>query len=304
MILNLSRTTTSEVNQQLLELRRSGGVVTLARVLTLIIVTGEDGAEDAVAAANDASREHPCRVLVLISGARQAPVRLDTEIRVGGDAGAAEIVLLRMYGPLADQGASVAIPLLLPDTPVVTWWPGDGPAAPAREPVGRLAQRRITDAAQHANPRGTLAAHRACYVPGDTDLAWARLTTWRALLAAALDQPPFEDVEAATVTGAADSPSADLLAGWLTATLGTPPRRQGAPGGSGITSVVLARRSGPVELTRHGGGFATLRQPGQPQRHVTLTRRDIRECLAEELRRLDPDEIYQQALLGLEGVAA
>lgn len=301
MIVDLPSTTTSAVNHELVELRHDGGAVTLARVLTLVIVTGEQEAEHAVGAANAASREHPCRILVLARGAPGADARLDAQVRVGGDAGASEVVVLRMHGALAEQGASVATPLLLPDTPVVVWWPGDCPEVPAQDPVGWLAQRRITDAARAVDPRIALRARREGYVDGDTDLAWTRLTTWRAQLAASLDQPPHEDVTTATVIGADDSPSADLLAGWLRSALDVPVRRT-SPGvvGSGISSVVLQRPSGPVELDRPDGRVGVLRQPGQPERRVPLAPREDRECLAEELRRLDPDEIYQEALLGLD----
>jgi glucose-6-phosphate dehydrogenase assembly protein OpcA len=47
----------------------------------------------------------------------------------------------------------------------------------------------------------------------------------------------------------------------------------------------------------------TLRQPGQPDRLVALARREVRDCLAEELRRLDADEIYGAALAGVSRVA-
>src|SRR3712207_7912674 len=39
-------------------------------------------------------------------------------------------------------------------------------------------------------PYTTLFRSAAAYSPGDTDLSWTRLTPWRALLAAALDQYP------------------------------------------------------------------------------------------------------------------
>ena len=52
------------------------------------------------------------------------------------------------------------------------------------------------------------------YAQGDTDLAWTRITLWRGLLAAALDQPPFEPVVEATVSGgsrlALDRPAGGL----------------------------------------------------------------------------------------------
>ncbi|MGH3929644.1 MAG: glucose-6-phosphate dehydrogenase assembly protein OpcA [Pseudonocardiaceae bacterium] len=300
MIVDLPSTTTSKVNHALVEMRERGGAVALGRVLTLVIVTDDsEQVEKSIEAANEASKEHPCRVLVVARGAKRAATRLDAQIRVGGDAGASEVLVLRLYGPLADHGDSVVVPLLLPDCPVVAWWPDAAPAVPAQDPVGALAQRRITDTAAARHPIKALEARRTSYADGDTDLAWARLTPWRALLAAALDLPPYENVEAATVTGAADNPSTDLLAGWLRSRLGIPVRRRAAEPGGGVSSAVLERSSGPVELIRPHGRVGTLRQPGQPERRVALKRRSVRECLTEELRRLDPDEIYQEALAGL-----
>jgi glucose-6-phosphate dehydrogenase assembly protein OpcA len=300
MIVDLPSTTTSAVNHALIDIRERGGAVALGRVLTLVIVTDDSAqVEESIEAANEASREHPCRVLVVARGLKRAGTRLDAQIRVGGDAGASEVLVLRLYGPLADHGDSVVIPLLLPDCPVVAWWPGIAPAVPAQDPIGKLAQRRITDAAAVRQPIKTLESRRTSYADGDTDLAWTRITPWRALLAAALDLPPYEDVEVVTVTGAADNPSADLLAGWLRSRLQVPVRRRISNPGGGISSAVLERPCGPVELIRPYGKVGTLRQPGQPDRRVPLRRRPVRECLAEELRRLDPDEIYQAALQAL-----
>ncbi|MCP2258582.1 glucose-6-phosphate dehydrogenase assembly protein OpcA [Streptoalloteichus tenebrarius] len=300
MIIDLPATTTSQVNKKLVELRDQGGAVALGRVLTLVIVT-DDGeqTEAAVDAANEASREHPCRVIVVARGPRKAAARLDAQIRVGGDAGASEVIVLRLYGPLADEGASCVVPLLLPDAPVVAWWPGNAPAVPSEDPIGRLATRRITDAAAEKNPIKALETRRDSYAEGDTDLAWTRLTTWRALLASALDLPPFEKVTSATVTGGADSPSTDLLAGWLAAYLDIPVSRRKTPAGEGMHSVVLERKSGAVELSRPDGSVGTLTQPGQPPRRVALQRRENRDCLIEELRRLDPDEVYDATLRAL-----
>ncbi|HEY0636519.1 MAG TPA: glucose-6-phosphate dehydrogenase assembly protein OpcA [Pseudonocardiaceae bacterium] len=303
MIIDLPSTTTSAVNKKLVELRERGGAVALGRVLTMVIVT-DDGVdtESAIDAANDASREHPCRVIVLARGAKRAAARLDAQIRVGGDAGASEVIVLRLYGPLAEEGASATVPLLLPDAPVVAWWPREAPDVPAEDPIGRLATRRITDAAASRNPQRMLAHRRDSYADGDTDLAWTRVTLWRGLLAAALDQPPHEEVTRAVVSGAADSPSTDLLAGWLAARLRVPVIRAKADVPGGLESVRLERRSGDVTLSRPDGKVGTLLQPGQPQRRVALQRRPLRDCLSEELRRLDPDEIYEAALRALPDV--
>ncbi len=301
MIVDLPSTTTSVVNKKIVELRESGGVLALGRVLTLVIIT-DDGAsiEAAIEAANSASREHPCRVIVIARGQRRAAPRLDAQIRVGGDAGASEVIVLRGYGALAadEAGAGMVMPLLLPDAPVVAWWPGEAPAVPSQDAVGRLAQRRITDALSSKNPLRSFEQRRAQHVAGDTDLTWTRLTGWRALLATALDAPPHEDVTGAVVAGEAVSPSTDLIAGWLAARLGVRVKRSPADG-PGLVSVRLDRPSGPVELVRPGGKVGSLRQPGQPDRLVALARREVRDCLSEELRRLDPDEIYSAALAGV-----
>ncbi|MGH3759386.1 glucose-6-phosphate dehydrogenase assembly protein OpcA [Actinophytocola sp.] len=300
MIIDLPATTTSQVNSKLVTLREQGGANTIGRVLTLVIVTDDsERTEEVIDAANHASREHPCRVIVVARGAKKAATRLDAQIRVGGDAGASEVVVLRLYGALANEGASCVVPMLLPDAPIVAWWPFEAPPVPAEDPIGRLATRRITDSAASRNPSKALEARVKSYVDGDTDLAWTRLTLWRAVLASALDLPPYERVTAATVTGEGDSPSADLLAAWLASRLRLPVRRQRARYGEGIVKVELERKSGAVELHRPDGTVGELTQPGQPARRVALQRRPVRDCLAEELRRLDADEIYELALKGL-----
>ncbi|MDL5158025.1 glucose-6-phosphate dehydrogenase assembly protein OpcA [Actinomycetospora termitidis] len=298
MIVDLPSTDTSAVNRKMVELRESAGAVALGRVLTLVIST-EDGpeAEQAIQAANDASREHPCRVLVLAKGIRRAATRLDAQIRIGGDAGASEVIVLRMYGPLADHGGSIIVPLLLPDAPIVTWWPGEPPLCPAEDPVGAVAGRRITDVSTTKSPSKTLTKLAANYRAGDTDLAWSRITSWRALLTSALDPPPYDRVTRAEVDGEAESASADLLAGWLSSRLGVPVTRSVVDvNGGHVGAVRLERASGTIELRRQDSKTAKLTQPGQPDRRVALARRTTRECLAEELRRLDPDEIFHEAL--------
>lgn len=302
MIVDLPSSTVSDINKALVHLRSEGGVQALGRVLTLVIVTDDGRAiEGAIAAANSASREHPCRVIVLAHGQRKAAPRLDAQIRVGGDAGASDVIVLRGYGPLADDepGAGMVMPLLLPDAPVVAWWPGEAPAVPSTNAVGALAQRRITDALSAKNPLKAFEQRRAHYVAGDTDLTWTRLTPWRALLAAAMDAPPHDPVTGVVVAGEVVSPSTDLMAGWLAERLGVKVKRSPSKAGPGLGLVRMERMGGAVELLRPDGKVGTLRQPGQPDRLVALARREVRDCLAEELRRLDPDEPYGEALAGI-----
>ncbi|GAA4481816.1 glucose-6-phosphate dehydrogenase assembly protein OpcA [Microbacterium panaciterrae] len=297
MIIDLPDTTTSQVAKSLVKAREDGGVVALGRVLTLIIASPDDSVEAAIDAANDASREHPMRVIVLTTSTGEA--RLDAQIRVGGDAGASEVVVLHAYGDAASNEESLITGLLLPDAPVVVWWPTEAPEAPAESPLGRIAQRRITDAATAVNVRAQLEVLGRTHVPGDTDLAWTRLTHWREQLAAVLDQPPFEEVTSVEVRGSAASPSTALLASWLGLALDVPVRwayEEPQHWAHGIKSVRLSRASGDILLERPVPGSALLTQPGQPDHELHLPRRTLRECLAEELRRLDPDLLYGRVI--------
>ncbi|MDT0164452.1 glucose-6-phosphate dehydrogenase assembly protein OpcA [Actinotalea sp. AC32] len=305
MIRELPDTTTSKVAKELLRLRDEGGAVALGRVLTLLVETHVDGVERAVEIANDASREHPCRVIVLAADDACTAGRVDGQIRVGGDAGASEVVVLRTTREMLQHSDTLVMPLLLPDAPIVVWWPDELPSAPADHPLGRMAQRRITDTVLCTDPRAALDQLQGSYRDGDTDLAWTRLTVWRGLLAAALDQPPHEPVRRAVVSGRGDHPSVWLLAAWLAQSLRCPVSVVEQPAAEAVTRVELDRASGPVVIDRPDGRTATLEQPGQPQRRVSMPLRQLDECVAEELRRLDPDEVYGEVLVkGLDRIGA
>ncbi|MDT0322326.1 glucose-6-phosphate dehydrogenase assembly protein OpcA [Streptomyces millisiae] len=299
MSIELTGTTSSRINAALVEARRAAGSPAVGMVLTLVIVTDEENAHDSLKAARDAAREHPSRILVIIrrpgrGAARRTESRLDAEVRVGGDEGNGETVLLRLRGELADHADSVVLPLLLPDAPVVVWWPVEAPADPARDRLGALAQRRITDSYAVEEPLKALAARAASYAPGDTDLAWTRLTPWRSMLAAALDQARA-DVLSAVVESEAENPSAELLARWFAARLGVPVE-QVVTEGPVVTAVRLRTAGGEIHIDRPEGAVAKLAIPGQPDRTLALKVRNTAELIAEELRRLDPDEAYAAAL--------
>lgn len=293
MNIDLANTTTRKIQDALTEARHRMGGPATGMVLTLIIVTDEAAQYDAVRAAADTAREHPCRIIAVIARGGRGESRLDAEIRIGEN-GPGETVLLRMYGELAAHSDAVVSPLLVTDTPVVTWWPGRPPKSPSSEPLGVLAQRRVTDSTGGVDPLSTLAQLGLEYRPGDTDFAWTRLTPWRTLLAAALDQP-HADITSGSVEAEPDNPSAALLAGWLAVRLGVPVSRSDSDG-PGVTAVRLTTADGLLEITRPDGRVATLSRPSQPDRKAALLRRPTPDLLAEELRRLDPDEIYRESV--------
>ncbi|MCY7413352.1 MAG: glucose-6-phosphate dehydrogenase assembly protein OpcA [Salinibacterium sp.] len=307
MIVDMPNTNSSQISKALVKIREEGGAVALGRVLTLVISTSLGEEEEAIEAANDASREHPMRVIVVSSrepgtGAQaSAPAesRVDAQIRVGGDAGASEVIVVRAYGDAALDQESLVTGLLLPDAPVVAWWPAECPSSVSQSAIGRIAQRRITDAAAHADPLEALQCVLESYEPGDTDFAWTRLTLWRAQLAAVLDQPPYSPVTAVDVRGASDSASVVLLAAWLRLQLRVDVDLElttASQGRSGIASVALHRSTGTIRLERTQSNLATLSQPNQPLHDLSLPRRNLRDCLAEELRRLDPDDLFGEVM--------
>ncbi|MFB7591640.1 glucose-6-phosphate dehydrogenase assembly protein OpcA [Streptomyces sp. NPDC056169] len=301
MKIDLTDTNSSKINKAILEGRRAVGTPAVGVVLTMLVVTDEENAYDAVRAASEASREHPSRILVVIKRHARSPrerheTRLDAEVRLGSDAGSGETVLLRLHGELGARADSVVLPLLLPDAPVVVWWPVDAPEVPSRDPLGVLAQRRITDMYAVEDPLAALEARAASYAPGDTDLAWTRLTPWRSMLAAALDQARAT-VTSAAVESEAENPSAELLARWFEVRLGVPVDRI-VSDGPVVTAVRMGTPDGEIRIDRPEGPVARLAIPGQPSRVLALKVRTTAELIAEELRRLDPDEAYAAALRG------
>ena len=277
MIVDLPDTTTSQISKTLVKIREEGGAVALGRVLTLIISTKLGEEEEAIEAANDASREHPMRVIVVSTSGdhnNHSDARLDAQIRVGGDAGASEVIVrARLRRHRERQGG-----------------PGHRPPAArragrrlvaGRRPAQRVAvgARADRSAADHGCRRGIATRSAALdhiaktYAPGDTDFAWTRLTLWRAQLAAVLDQPPYETITGVEVDGAVDSPSTVLLAAWLQEQLqveveldDVQPRRPGRAGSTGFACTAHP------EPSSSSARFRTSRRSSNPGNRRTTSR--------------------------------
>ena len=191
--------------------------------------------------------------------------------------------------------------LLLPDAPVVVWWPGAAPEDP-----GTVAARSHRAAPDHrrldrsADPHAALRRARRSYTPGDTDFAWTRLTLWRAQLAAVLDQPPYEPVTGVQVTGAVglavDRPARGLARLQLERAGATAAHRARATAARHPRRAPRPRDRRRSSSSRDVPGVATLRQPSQPDARHRAPPPHLRDCLAEELRRLDPDELFGEVI--------
>jgi len=293
MEIALEKTNSSQIARALVKARSAAGSPAMDMVLTLLVVTDDENVGEALKTATTLSREHPSRVIGVILGDGRGSAQLNAKVRVG-ESSSGESILLRISGELTKHAESVVLPLLLPDSPVVVWWPGKPPADPSQDAIGQLARRRLTDAEATTSPIRSLKAVATSYSPGDTDLSWTRLTPWRALLAAALDQSPGK-VTGGTVTAGVANPAAALLVSWLESRLNVSISAERSETEQ-IASVVLNTSVGDVVIQRIDAVSCHFSVPGSSPREVPLGARTLAELLAEDLRRLDADDIYADTI--------
>ncbi|MFT4246326.1 MAG: glucose-6-phosphate dehydrogenase assembly protein OpcA [Micrococcaceae bacterium] len=297
MIIKLPNTTTTEVGKKLVELRKESGVVALGRVLTLLVVTEKGHEDEAINAAKEASHEHPCRVIVFASNSKKKKTGLDAELRLGSDAGASEIVILETAGELIHEKTSLVSNLLLPDSPIVTFWPDEFPGNLSTTSLGKISQRRITDSANADKPFEALEELAEFYTDGDTDFAWTRLTYWREQLVAVFNSVKNPKVKSITVESSLKSPRSYLLAAWLGLAFKQKAVLKGHKGTEGIVSVTIETTEGKIRISRtKADEIAELDQPNERPQNINLPHRKLADCLAEELRRMDADEVYGETL--------
>jgi glucose-6-phosphate dehydrogenase assembly protein OpcA len=218
---------------------------------------------------------------------------------------------MRMYGRLGLHAESVVLPLLAADAPVVTWWHERPPIRIATDALGVIANRRVTDSAMAEDPLDALRVRAEDYAPGDTDLCWTRSTPWRATLASTLDSVAGRRGDAVRVLGGRvegdpGNATAQLIAGWLSSRCGCQidvVAGSRTPGHAGVASVVLQLdQDEELRLQDDRKGNAIITQPYRPDALVALPDRALGELIGEELRRLDADEPYSEALEAATGV--
>ena len=291
MIVQLADTTASDILAALISARRNIGVAS-GLVFTLVVACTAQDYDQAFQDVQATAAEHPSRILMVVP-TQDPGTRLDAELRTG-EGVPGDLVTLRLGGEVRDHPDSVVLPLLLPDLPVVVWWPGESPAVPMDDPLGALGTRRITDSANASDPLQALLIRAHNHQQGDTDLAWTRLTSWRALISSALDQCHLTVLSAAVESAAGNAPAA-LMQAWLHTRLGVPAARIDTSG-EGMHAVRLVTSRGEVSLVRTDQNQALYVVPNQPQRQVALTRRSIIDLLSEELRRLDHDIVFDEVV--------
>ena len=260
----------TEIVKTLAAERRTAGALASGLALTLVVVADEKHVDAAREAATQAAAAHPCRLLVVVRRKVDADDRLDAEVQVGGQMGANESVVMRMYGRLTLHAESVVLPLLASDAPVVTWWHGDTPERLAYDALAVQASRRVTDVSTSEDPMAALKRRAKDYAPGDTDLAWTRCTPWRALLASGLD-----DDDCGPDLGRGDGRAEERQRGAARRLADRPAGREGQAGP--LQRARHHRRRGALRPQRRAAHRPARRLPGDPVAH-----RHVRPAAAAE----------------------
>jgi glucose-6-phosphate dehydrogenase assembly protein OpcA len=164
------------------------------------------------------AERHPSRTIVLFPRP-DADDGLDGDVQVDcfpageGRQVCTETIRIRLQGERATAPASVVQPLLLPDLPAFLRWRGLPPfGAPEFESLIDVVDRLIVDTTEWPDlPESYLALADVFDRVAVSDIAWARTSRWRPMLASLW--PDIATVKRIRVTGTAAQ--AHLLAGWL-----------------------------------------------------------------------------------------
>lgn len=223
------------------------GAVMRARVLNLLVYVSSKAALDEVnQLLGEITSAHPCRVIVML--AEREALDQDIEmfvsahclVQAGGDHKnlCGEQVTLKARGRFTVELPSAAVPLIVPDLPIFLWW-RDAPRLHDQifESLARTADRVVIDSADFSQPYEdvrelvALLKRRRAEHAAVSDLNWARLTSWRTLLASFYDVEEYRDalrtIDRVLIEYVPHSlapgqvaPKALILAGWLASRLG------------------------------------------------------------------------------------
>jgi len=271
------------------------------------------------------SVHHPSRTLILLAQEDRHSPKLEATVSaftdmVGSRLVANEQVLLHAHGQVAEHLASIVAPLLVPDLPVMLWWPGR-PHFKGRlfNELADLCDRLIIDSDDEFDPSKDLGpllhvAKRRTAQIAVGDFNWARLLPWRQVTAQFFDPPAVRAqlraihvVEAWSGASGSDA-QARLICGWIQSRLARIDvkvervLRENPEVGPGLCRLNL---KGDGEGTR----FTITGKPNEclatdmeldgkayPERTVRIAPRDPADLLAVEMVETGHDPVYEEAL--------
>ncbi len=273
--------TLADVGRALAELRSASEIEGMrTSVMTHIAWVPEPWLEKARAALAGMGERHPSRTILLVPDSDAGTNRIDASAALeryelpGVERNiCSEVIELHLHGARAKAPASIVEPLLISDLPVFLRWRGEPPwGAPELEQLVDLTDRLVVDSTEWDDvpyPYRNLA--QLFERTAVSDIAWARTSRWRALLASLW--PGIADVRTIRVHGTAAQ--AHLLHGWLSSRLGRDD--------ISLEHVQADRLEG-IDLDGEAAPFP----PGDPPKPS--------DVLSEELDRFGRDRVYEDAV--------
>jgi glucose-6-phosphate dehydrogenase assembly protein OpcA len=238
--------------------------------------------EEWVEAAEDVlvglKERHPSRTIVLFPQP-EAEDGLDADVAVecfrvgsGGRCVCTDTIRVRLRGNRAGAPASIVQPLLIADLPVFLRWRGLPPFGESEfEQLVDVVDRLIVDSTEWPDlPRSYGALAEIVDRVAVSDIAWARTSRWREMLASLW--PGIGELKRLKVTGTAAQ--AHLLAGWLRSRLDR--------------SIELEHEAAEKLVRVEIDGEAAPFPAGDPPSPSDL--------LSDELDRMARDRVYEGAL--------
>ncbi|HYT53044.1 MAG TPA: glucose-6-phosphate dehydrogenase assembly protein OpcA [Gaiellaceae bacterium] len=268
----------SEIERTLAALRvGDSGVRLRTNVMTHIAWVPEEWVEAAEDVLAGLAERHPSRTIVLFpqSGGEglEGKVESDSFPMNEGLIVCTDTIRIQLHGKAAEHPASVVEPLLVSDLPVFLRWRGVPPFGdPAFGELIDVADRLIVDSTEWPGlPKPYARMAEIFDRVAVSDIAWARTSRWRPMLASLW--PAIAEVERIKVTGT--EAQAQLLAGWLRSRLGRPIALEHEPSNKLVG----------VELDGRPAAFPS----GDPPLPADL--------LSDELDKLSRDPVYEAAAL-------
>jgi glucose-6-phosphate dehydrogenase assembly protein OpcA len=239
--------------------------------------------EKARAALSGMAERHPSRTIVLYPDPDSGLDRIDAAVSLECYAVpdvertvCSEVVELHLHGKRAKAPASIVAPLLISDLPVFMRWRAEPPwGAQELDQLVGITDRLIVDSTEWDDLPFPY-RHLTELFPRTavSDIAWARTSRWRALLASLW--PEIENVGTIRVHG---TPAQGLLlVGWLRSRMGRDDIQ---------LELVEEERLVGIDLDGSPAPFP----PGDPPQ--------ASDVLSDELERFTPDPIYEAAVLAV-----
>jgi glucose-6-phosphate dehydrogenase assembly protein OpcA len=220
-----------------------GGVTRASMFNLLVYVPSQSAAKELDSILTDVAAARPCRAILIVadSEAPQGTLTAEVTSRCTLPSGASkqvcceQVTITSADDQLEDVPSAVA-PLMLSDLPVYLWWHAE-PRITDQKLFRRLvdlSNRVVIDSTRFPNPESELARMAAVLTETPrwtaiSDLNWARLTAWRALLAGFYDiadyRGPLNDLTRVIIRYAPSKGSSViparplLLGGWLASRL-------------------------------------------------------------------------------------